>query len=213
MALSKYPEGMLEFVKENAAGRSTYELAEMINKQFGSGTINREKLRAYMKNRKIKNGLNTTFKKGQTSFNKGLTWNQYGTKEGHERSRKTTFKKNNKPHNHKEVGETSMTTAGYHITKIKEKGIQKERWVFTHRLIWEKENGPVPPGKMVEFADGDKNNLDINNLILTDREEHLELVRIQEGERHDGNITKTQLNLARLRIATRKKKRKIQEET
>lgn len=205
---SKYPEGMLEFVKTNAAGKTTFELADMINAEFGEGTITRKRLRSYMKNHKIKNGLNTTFKKGNVPFNKGLTWEEYGTKEGHERSRKTTFKKGNKSHNHREVGETSMTTDGYHITKVQEKGIQRERWQFTQRIIWEEANGPVPEGKMVEFADGDKNNLNLENLILTDRAEHLELVRIQ-SERKNADITKSQLSLAKLNIATRKAKRAV----
>jgi len=205
---SKYPEGMLEFLKEHAAGKTTFELADMINAEFGEGTITRKRLRPYMKNHKIKNGLNTTFKKGNVAFNKGLTWDEYMSPEGQERSRKTTFKKGQRSHNHREVGETSMTTDGYHITKVQEEGIQRERWQFTHRIIWEEANGPVPEGKMVEFADGDKNNLNLENLILTDRAEHLELVRMQ-SERKNADITKSQLSLAKLNIATRKAKRAV----
>lgn len=208
MGASKYPKGILPFLQEHAAGKTTFELADMINAEFGEGTITRNGVRAYKKRHKIKSGIDTTFKKGHETFNKGLTWEEYGTKEGHERSRRTTFQKGHKAHNYQEVGSHSVTSDGYHITKVKEEGIQRERWQFTHRLIWEKAHGPVPEGKMVEFADGDKNNLDLDNLILTDKREHLELVR-SKTPRVNAELTKTQLALVKLEIATRKAKKAV----
>lgn len=206
----KYPKELRAFLQENAAGKTTFELADMVNDEFGEGTITRDGLRAYMKRFKIKSGIDTTFKKGCVPYTKGKTWNDYGTKEGHERSRNTTFKKGHKPHNHQEVGCHSMTTDGYHITKVQEEGSQRERWQFTHRIIWEEANGPVSEGKMVEFADGDKNNLSLDNLILVDRQEHLELIRTK-NPKVNTELTKTQLALVKLKIATkeaRKKKKK-----
>lgn len=208
----KYPKAMLAYLQENAAGRTTFELADMINAEFGEETITREGVRAFMKNHKIRNGLNTTFKKGCESFNKGLTWNDYGTKEGHERSRRTTFKNGNVPPNHREVGSHSLTSDGYHITKVQEDGTQRERWQFTHRLIWEEANGPIPKGKMLEFADGNRNNLSLDNLILVDREEHLGLIRMK-NPKMNAELTKTQLNLVKLKIATKEaRKRKKNDE-
>jgi hypothetical protein len=61
---------------------------------------------------------------------------------------------------------------------------------------------------MVEFADGDKNNLDLDNLILTDKREHLELIRTKEP-RVNAELTKTQLALVKLEIATRKAKKAV----
>lgn len=205
---SKYPKELLQFLQENAAGKTTFELADMINAKFGAGTITRSGVCAYKKRHKIRSGVDTTFKKGMKSFNKGLTWEEYGTKEGHERSRRTHFQKGQKAHNYQEVGSHSMTSDGYHITKVKEEGIQRERWQFTHRLIWEEAHGPVPEGKLVEFADGDKNNLSLDNLILTDKREHLELVR-SESPRVNTELTKTQLALVKLKIATRDAKKAV----
>ena len=57
-------------------------------------------------------------------------------------------------------------------------------------------------GKMVEFADGNKLNVDIKNLFLADRREHLGLNRINEYKpRKNAEITKAQLNLVKLQNA------------
>ena len=42
-----------------------------------------------------------------------------------------------------------------------------------HVITWQNEHGPVPDGKIVIFKDGNRNNLDIENLILVDRKEHM----------------------------------------
>jgi len=204
MSRSKWPESVAEFLRNNAAGRSTYELADMINEKFGPGTMTRAQVRTYMKARKIKNGLSEQFrfKKGQISNNKGKKLEDFMSPEGIEKSKKTRFKKGDKPHNKCEIGEERINTDGYIIVKIKNEGIQRERWAFKHRLIWEEKRGPIPEGKMVEFADGNKLNLDINNLILADRREHLELNRLNNFKpRDNAKITKAQLNLIKLQIA------------
>lgn len=202
MKSKKWPEGLTEYLQKHAAGRSTYELTDMVNKEFGANTIDREKLRNYMKARKIKNGLNFRFKPGQQSFNKGKKIEEFMSPEGIENSKKTRFKKGDRPHNECEIGEERINTDGYIIVKIKNEGIQRERWAFKHRLIWEEKRGPIPKGKMIEFLDGNKLNVDIKNLILTDRREHLELNRLNNFKpRDNATITKAQLNLAKLKIA------------
>jgi hypothetical protein len=44
-------------------------------------------------------------------------------------------------------------------------------WKRKHAIIWEKANGPIPKGHMIIFADGDKQNLKLDNLILVSRKE------------------------------------------
>ena len=39
-------------------------------------------------------------------------------------------------------------------------------WQRKHRLIWEVTHGPIPKGYEVIFADGDKSNFRLNNLVL-----------------------------------------------
>jgi hypothetical protein len=44
-------------------------------------------------------------------------------------------------------------------------------WKFKHRLIWEKAHGKIPRDHVVLFADGDKLNFALNNLLLVSRRE------------------------------------------
>jgi hypothetical protein len=39
-------------------------------------------------------------------------------------------------------------------------------WVRKSRLVWEKAQGPIPKGHRVIFADGNKQNFDLDNLLL-----------------------------------------------
>ena len=85
---------------------------------------------------------------------------------------KTAYKKGNVPSNTKEVGEYSHTTDGYLIRKVKSTGTQREKWEFVHLAVWKEHNGPIPEGCIITFADGDKDNCDISNLILETRAQH-----------------------------------------
>lgn len=121
--------------------------------------------------------------------------------------RATMFKKGDVPANHMEVGEYTHTTDGYLIRKVKETGPQWERFEFVHRTVWEEHNGPVPEGKMVSFLDGNKDNCNIENLVLIDNEENLEMnrsrLRFADPER-----TKTGVLVAKARVTVRQKKRR-----
>lgn len=108
------------------------------------------------------------FKKGQTPPNKGKKWDDYLSKEQQERSRSTLFGKGHMPHNHVPVGTEVKTTDGYWKVKV---GEPKE-WKFKHIMLWEEHHGAVPEGMLVYFIDGDKDNITIENLAMTDRKGH-----------------------------------------
>lgn len=42
-------------------------------------------------------------------------------------------------------------------------------WPLAHHILWEEHHGKVPPGHMVKFIDGDRNNIKIENLRLVSR--------------------------------------------
>jgi hypothetical protein len=44
-------------------------------------------------------------------------------------------------------------------------------WKRKHVVIWEQANGKMPKGHVVIFADGNKRNFDLDNLILVSRAE------------------------------------------
>ena len=74
-----------------------------------------------------------------------------------------TFKKGQKPHNWKPVGyEFKSENDGYIFIKVAE----PNTWVHKQQYLYEKYLGEVPPGYSVVFADQDKNNFDLDNLIL-----------------------------------------------
>jgi hypothetical protein len=43
--------------------------------------------------------------------------------------------------------------------------------VYLHHLVWEEDNGPIPPGHKVCFRDGDRLNCSSNNLMLLTNDE------------------------------------------
>ena len=195
-----YPAGMEEFVRSIANGKTTKELAEVVNEKYGAGTITAKKMRAYKRNHNIVSGIDCKFQPGHTPANKGKPMSP----EQYERCKETMFKKGQVPPNRLNVGEYTHTTDGYLIRKIREQGTQRERFEFVHRAVWEEHNGPIPDGKMVSFLDGDKDNCSIENLFLTDNATNLEMNR-QKLRFKNPELTAVGEKVARLNIAIRSK--------
>lgn len=198
----KYPAGMEEYIRSISEGRTSEEIARMTAEHFGI-EFSTSACRAYKKNHDIVSGVDCRFEKGHIPANKGKKMSQ----EQYEKAAPTMFKKGNIPANHMEVGEYTHTTDGYLIQKVRETGIQRERFEMVHRRVWEEHNGPIPEGKMVSFLDGDKDNCDIENLILIDNAENLEMNRSKL--RFDNpDFTKAGAAVAKLKVAARGRKRR-----
>lgn len=199
---SKYPEGMTAYIKSIAQGKSTAELVEAVNQKYGAGTIGIQQMRAYKKNHGINTGLTGQFEPGHIPANKGKKMSA----ELYAKAAPTMFKKGNVPANHMKVGEYTHTSDGYLVQKVKESGIQRERFEYVHRKVWEEHNGPISKGKMVSFLDGDKDNCDIENLVLVDMAENLELnkARLRFA---DAEFTEVGVTVAKVRVAARKRKK------
>ncbi|MBD5469232.1 MAG: HNH endonuclease [Lachnospiraceae bacterium] len=198
---TKYPDGMLDYVRSIAQGRSSQELTDMVNAKYGEGTITVQHMKAYKKNHNINTGLTGQFEKGHEPANKGKKMSP----EIYAKCAPTMFKKGQVPPNHMEVGECTHTTDGYLIRKVREDGTQAERFEFVHRAVWEEHNGPIPEGKMVSFLDGDKDNCSIDNLVLIDNEINLELNR-RKLRHQEVELTRTGINIAKLSVMVRKAK-------
>lgn len=153
---------------ENANGKSRKELQQLLLNIGSKRTI------SMISNRMYKLGLKSNsnaghFKKGHKAHNKGKKWDEYMSKESQQNSRKTTFKKGYTPANHRQLWEERLTGDGYTEIKIKE----PSKWMLKHRYIYEKHYGKIPDGYSIMFADQNKQNFDINNLILVSRAENL----------------------------------------
>lgn len=82
------------------------------------------------------------------------------------------FAKGQPPHTTQPVGSVVADPDGYLKKKIRD-DLKPTRlnWVYVHRLIWEQHHGPIPAGQNVCFKDGNKHNLDIENLELVSNED------------------------------------------
>lgn len=106
----------------------------------------------------------TRFKKGFTPWNKGMKTGLKPT---------NGFKKWNRTWHTKELYSERLDKEGYTIIKIAE----PNEWMRKHRWIWEQKYGEIPENHVIIFADGNKENFDIENLILVSRAELAILVR------------------------------------
>lgn len=196
----RYTKEQKQFLIDNNYMKSSQELADMFNKEFGTN-ITKTNIKCFRGNNKLNSGLTGRFEKGQVSWNKGKKWAEYMSKEGQLNSSKTTFKKGHIPHNHRKIGSERITIDGYWEIKIRE----PNKWELKHRYLYKKLKGDIPKGHKVIFADGNKNNLDIDNLILVSNSE--ELIMNRNSLRFDDKeLTKTGSIIAKVMDKTNKVK-------
>ena len=79
------------------------------------------------------------------------------------------FKKGNKPKNYRPIGSERITKAGYIEVKVAD----PNKWETKNKIIYKQYYGDIPKGHKVIYADGNKLNNDINNLILVSNSEEL----------------------------------------
>lgn len=175
-------EYLKSIVKNNSYKEITKKMNDRFNCDFSEGQI-----KGFMARNKLVTGRGGHFKKGSIPWNKGT--------KGLTKANKTSFKKGIIHFNYKQVGEERIDKYGYVQIKVAE----PNKWDLKHRVIYEKHYGEIPKNHAVIFADGDKSNLDIDNLLLVSRQQLLVLNRnnlISE----DKEITKTGINIANIMI-------------
>ncbi len=116
----------------------------------------------------VKNKKDSQYKKGHTSFNKGLKQADYMNDDAINRTKKTRFKKGNEPHNTKYDGYERITKDGYIEIRI-----HKGKFRLKHLLNWEKENGKLPKGYCLFCIDKIKTNTSPENWKLITRAENM----------------------------------------
>lgn len=190
---------------KNVKGITLEELTERFNKKFNLN-VSKKAVAGRKSKLNISSGIvGGQFQKGQKSFNKGLKWDEYMPKESQERSRKTVFKKGNVPPNHRKIGSERIDSDGYVLVKTQDGHLQKN-WKLKHRLVWESMYGNIPKGYKIMFADGDKTNCDIKNLILVSDSEEL-IMNQNKLVKKNSDLTKIGLNIARILARVNKRKK------
>ena len=166
--MHRYSEEQKEFIITNNYGKYSKELAEMFNQYFNTN-ITAKEIAYFRRNNKLNSGLTGQFKKGNVPHNKDKKQVEYMSKEAIERTKKTRFKKGNKPKNYRPVGSERITKDGYIEVKVAD----PNKWETKNKIIYKQYYGDIPEGHKVIYADGNKLNNDINNLILVSDNEEL----------------------------------------
>ena len=184
--MKKYTDDIIDFLREIAPGKTYKEIVEIFNKKYDL-EMTTKKLSSLLGRKKIKSGTAGCFRKGFIPWNKG--------KKGYMGANKTSFKKGNKPKNWRPVGSERIDSNEYTLIKVAE----PNKWVFKHRMIYEQKYGEIPKGAVIIFADGNKNNLNIDNLLCVTRDE-LKVLNKCRLISSVPELTKTGLNVAKLKI-------------
>lgn len=116
-------------------------------------------------------GWEYRFPKGHVPANKGLR--RPGWSAG--RMRETQFKKGQFPANKDPefyvLGALRVSADGYIDMRISfEKGVCG--WRGLHLILWEDAHGPIPKSHCLRFKDGDRLNVELDNLVLITRAEN-----------------------------------------
>lgn len=158
----------IAFLLDNYKGIGNKELTELINKKFDTN-FSKQQIKGYKQRYHLDSGLKGRYEKGEPPWNKGKKWKDYMSEESQRNSLKTCFKKGNTPVNHRTIYSERINVDGYVEIKIKE----PNKWGLKHRLIWEEAYGPIPKGHKVIFKDGNKQNIQLDNLALVSNSQML----------------------------------------
>lgn len=182
-----YTEEMIEWLRQNVAARTWPENAKLFNQKFGLN-INYKALRQVANRRKIYTGRTGCFEKGHDTWNKGKKgWKAEGVD-------RTWFNKGHIPWNQRPIGSERINKDGYIEIKVEE----PNKWMLKHVFEWEKQNGPINTRKeCLIFLDGDRNNLDLSNLMKIKRSETLIIGRMRLWQK-DAELNKTSVNIAKI---------------
>jgi hypothetical protein len=167
----------MNFLEDNVKGISLKELTDKFNQKFGLNQT-----MASISTFKVKHGL-------KSGMNYGL------------KNLEKRFEKGNIPNFTKPLFSEYKKDWNVYI-KVKQPNV----WVLKHRYLYEKEYGKIPKGYNVIFADGDKTNFDLDNLVLVDKK----LLFIMSTKRlyfNNPELTKTGINIAKmiLKLNTRRR--------
>ena len=155
-ATELYPMGVREFIRNNYVGVGHQGMADLLNEKFGTN-YTKGQIKEIYSRFKLNSGRNGRFLKG----NKPIKCIQRGW----HISPETEFKAGSKPHNYCPIGTETLRPDGYVWIKIAD----PNKWRQKHILIYEAVNGPRPAKHVILFGDGNRLNLDIDNLILISR--------------------------------------------
>ena len=180
----KWTDEEKEYLALIVKGSTYKEITKKMNDKF-EYNFSEEQVKGMMYRNKLTTGTGGYFKKGSTPWNKGL--------KGYMGSNKTSFKKGTIPPNQVPIGTESITKGGY----IKVKVGEPNKWKLKQRYIYEQRYGEIPNNYNIIFADGNKMNFDIDNLIAVSKSEML-ILNNNNLRFEDKELTKVGVNIAKV---------------
>lgn len=183
-----------KWLRDHLEYRSFAELTGLFNKQFGvnvsRGSLQnacwRMGLSNKMKGKQEANRKNL-FKKGCIPWNKG--------RKIHFAQNSGMFRKGQLPPSYRPVGSLyRKKCTDFLYIKVADPSV----WRLYHHVVWEQAHGhPIPPNRDIIFADGNKNNFAIENLLLVSKADSVRLYTSGLNQ-PDADLTKAGLALVRL---------------
>ena len=180
----KWTDEEKEYLALIVKGSTYKETTKKMNDKF-EYNFSEEQVKGMMYRNKLTTGTGGYFKKGSTPWNKGL--------KGYMGANKTSFKKGTIPPNQVPIGTESITKGGY----IKVKVGEPNKWKLKQRYIYEQHYGEIPNNYNIIFADGNKMNFDIDNLIAVSKSEML-ILNNNNLRFEDKELTKVGVNIAKV---------------
>jgi hypothetical protein len=104
----------------------------------------------------------------------------------------------------KAIGTEMIDSRGYTLVKI----ANPDMWKPKHVIVWKKAHGEIPKGHIIIFADGDKSNFDLDNLLLVSRSE-LAMMNHQKLIFPDTELTKAGKVVADMYLLIASREREI----
>lgn len=194
----KYSEEYIEWLRKEAPGSMRQDLLRRSIEEFGLD-IDSVKLDKLMTYYGIHTGVDTTYKKGQAGWNKGT--------KGLMKRNSGSYQTGRIASNRLPVGTMRKAHDGFYETKYE----QPDKWMLSHRLIWIQAGRELNSNDMILFADGNKENLSLDNLIKVTRSE-MGVMKTTRGMHFDNpSVTRVNVALAKLRIKNRNLKKKAKE--
>ena len=194
----KFSEEQIEFLKNFKGEKTLKELATLLKEKYGVETININYFRKYLRKLNVDYKCEKynagCFKRGFSAWNKGV---------------KTGVKPRRYDKNgdviwlEKPIGSERVEKKGYTLVKIK----VPNTWEYKQRVIWKEIHGEIPTNHVIIFADGNKSNFDIDNLICISKNELRQLNRYKL-KKDDADLTKVGIGIVKLKHTAWKLKSK-----
>jgi len=158
----------LDWLRATRADQSLADLTAAFNRYWRTARTEGA-LTATCQRYGITGTRDTRFQPGQDAWNQGRDgWSPGGA------SVTSRFQPGQISSNALPIGSVKRNGQGYWVIKISHgatshRGHSPDNWLFCQRDLWQQHHGPIPAGHNILFLDGDRDHIDIDNLICLPR--------------------------------------------